>query len=430
MTNTEKIGKLSLILGAILSVLLVIVGLISMKTDLCSSIFSSDKGHYALFMFIPFGAMLVSHLTAWLICLKTKKNDELQQEKSNNMGVFFKTYLYLWTIVTILIVVSGFLLFDFPVRSLSAVFCGNALILGVAWLSTVVVCIMVWAAFNAWKTNEVVGVVVAVIAFLLLLGATFLVGVLYDNNLRAHQIYENYTYGEEYSYTATPEYEYEGDYYEHYEGVEDESDMERAFRFMKYRLELENEQRAIDLIRNWGWWNSGRDNYTSGYGDFGGESHFQNCKSEFYALKANNMRNNDGLMSIANHYSNIANNRGYPLSPSDFERSGAKDCWKILLLAYDDIYSKKNSKKVLREIYKIMTKHDGYYNFSELRPYMSDDVIDEINNINNRTGTIHDVEWATEALSGWAYSFWARRHHDNVDKTAHTILKIIDFLYN
>jgi len=435
--KTEKIGKISLILGAVLSILLIIAGFIIKQTDLFSSIFDDDRGNFFLFMLMPFTVMFISHLTAWLICLKTKKNNEPQKEESNKIAVFFKSYLYLWSIVTILIAVCGFIFWDENVKLLSTVFLINALIMGVVWFCTVIVCIMIWAAFNAWKANEFVGVIVAIISFIMFAGTIVLAGVLYDyyaNDFKVREYDEFYAqeYGEYDENTEYVEYEYEDEYDDEnyvYEEDDNETDLEKAFRFMKHRLELEHQQRAIDLIRNWGWYNSGRDNYDKYNENFNGKRDFINCKNIFYSLKEENMSSKSGLEVITNNFREITYENGYILSPSDFDRSGARDCLKILLLAYDDIYSKKNAKKILREMYEIMSNEEYWNKESQLRPYMSDEVIDEINGINNRTGSIDDVEWATNHLATWAYSFWARRYNDKIDKTVYTILKIIDTLY-
>ena len=71
---TEKIGKLSFLFGAILSILLIIIGFACMQFELLSHLFEKDEGYYPLFMFIPFAVMFVSHLTACLLYFCRTKN--------------------------------------------------------------------------------------------------------------------------------------------------------------------------------------------------------------------------------------------------------------------------------------------------------------------------------------------------------------------
>ena len=459
ISMTERIGKLSLIFGTILSILCAIAGLIFLQTDLFSDFFGNETGYYPVFTLMPFVAMFLSHLTAWLICLiKTKKNSELPQETPNTIGVLFKSYFYLWIIITIAIALGSFIFLNFHVYNLPMVFGSNALWLSIAWLCTVIVCIMVWAAVNAWKATEAAGVVVAIIAFLVLAGTSTLVGALYYDNADSYSVARN-NQAREAAYDAVKAYEInqareaaireaeiaaanaaanseQAEYVD-----ESESGVDRALRFMRFKFELENEQRAIDLIRNWTYWYSSWKESDYGYSNsrdyFNGPMHFHRSKGDFYLLINGNMRNNSVLESFVTNNHDKTSQIGNILYKRAFERSGASDCLKILLWAYDDIYSKENSDSTLREIYNYMMREpensEYYYGVKEshyegLRPYMSDDVVLNINRICRRN--TDDVEWATGSMATWAYSFWARRHNDKVDKVVYRILKIVERVYN
>ena len=126
---------------------------------------------------------------------------------------------------------------------------------GVAWLGTVIVCILVWAAFNAWKNSEVIGVIIALIAFIILMVTLTLVGLIYYEGEK-HKYIEYSSEDEEYE---PIEEIYEGDYTddseEDFDNPEYDYDSkdkyDLAYRFFKYRLDTENSPDPVYLLSNW-----------------------------------------------------------------------------------------------------------------------------------------------------------------------------------
>jgi len=450
----EKIGKISLIFGTFLSIFCVILGLISQLSNWFSNLFGSEFAYYPFFALMPLMAMLLSHLTAWLICfLKARKNSQPHQKMPNSIGVLFKTYFYLWASVTVVIAASGFIFLSFDVYNLLYIFSIDLLLLSLAWFSVVIVSAMVWTAVGAWKTGKFIGVIVAFLAFLLFASASITVGVFYGLNAPTYRYYpRNYTtHTPETHESAIREVQRETQQFQHVvsndlnvsdEEIydESESDFERAARFMKFKFELETEQKAIDLIRHWGyWWATWKEsdfgNSNSSKEFFRGTEDFHRSKADFYFLVSAGMKNNYILAHFVDNHAELINPRGGILSRNSFVRSGASDCLKILLWAYYDIYSKEDSEIILREIYNYMTRTpEGEYHYDVpsahyegLRHYMSDNVVNDINRICIRN--THDVDWATASMAVWAYSFWARRHNDKIDNTVYRVLKIVERMY-
>ena len=220
---------------------------------------------------------------------------------------------------------------------------------------------------------------------------------------------------------------------------EAESDVDRALRFMKFKFELDTEQRAIDLIRHWTYFYTSWKESDFGHGNsreyFYGPIHFHKSKSDFYSLVTGSMRNKNVLTYLVSTNTDKISQRNGIISRNAFVRSGASDCLRILLWAYEDIYSHEDHSRRLREMYDIMIREPGEYYYSfpesyfeELRPFMSNNVVNDINRLCIRN--TQDTEWATASMAAWAYSFWARRHNDRVDGTVHGVLKIIERAYH
>ena len=118
------------------------------------------------------------------------------------------------------------------------------------------------------------------------------------------------------------------------------------------------------------------------------------------------------------------------LSSSVYRRSGMKFLVNALVISHDDIYSNYNSTETLNDMYLIMNGDENGYGdvmvsdrYPELKKYMSDEAFEKMKRTDYRN------EWQDKFIASWAYSFWARRHNDGVDKAAYKILKAIDRLY-
>ena len=431
---TVRIGKLALILGVIVNLLIFFVGILY-DFELLPKV-SLNNLYYPFLMCIPLVSSLLCLLLGWIFVKVSKKE---AKPTENNIAVFFKSHLYVWMLVSGLILIFGFVSLDFRVDSPRVILVCTALN-GVAWISTVIVCILIWAAFNAWKNSEVVGVIIALIALIILVGSLTIIGLLYaegKNHAKYHSDYSS-DYGE-YDMPAEEVYEvvYPDDYYYEDGGYDwdydynSEDKYDLAYRFLKYRLDLNNPSRPADLLmcwKNYSWraeseW--GEEQYIEKLSDFEDSEDFYKCKNYFYYVYDECSQDNDKIASLSGHYLN-----DWDMGIDKYKKSGAQACVKLLLLAHDDIYSNSNSDEILGKIYNVMSESEEFEDlvsdtYPKLAAYMSSKTLEKMKELETNC----DTQWCNDLLSGWAYSFWARRHNSGVDKGAYKVLKAIDKFY-
>ena len=435
---TGRIGKWALILGAIVNLLIFLMGIL-FDYDLLPTI-PIKSLYYPFLISIPIVSSLLCLFLGW-ICVKVSKKETTQAINENNITVFFKSYLYVWVVVATLIFIFGFVFLDFRI-TLSRVVLVSTILNGIIWIATVIVCVLIWAAFNAWKNSEVIGVIIALIALIILVGTLTVVGLLYKEG-ENHE-YDNYDYSSYYEEDVPVEEVYEGDYTDDYEEGYDEPDYDYdsedkydlAYRFFKYRLDIENTSDPVELVRSWkeySWMsksNWGEEEYNEELQSFRDANDFFKSKSYFYYIYDELLTNNNKISSLANHYLN-----GWDMSIDAYQKSGAKVCVKLLLEAHDVIYSHSNRDKILEEMYDIMCEEipendlgDDMvsYRYPKLFAYMSPQMQEYAKGL----GGDWTTAWNERLMSSWAYSFWARRYKDGVDKGAYKVLKVIDKFYN
>ena len=440
----NKISKISLVFGALFAGLSVAASLLYEFKELE---WFSDSVRYSLFTLMLLGSVLVSHLVALAICLIIKKIDAVRQRRSgldtqspkdppqplpNRIGVFFKTYFYFWTVLSIIVFVCGSIFSNSFVEVASHIIIINFFAMGAAWLLVVFFSVMIWATVSAWKAAKLTSIIFGFIAFFLF-GLISLCGILYFDDAKYYQQYYAYQTYDDYDFQdseviETQERAQETDNY----NPASETDMDRAFSFLRYKMGLDKEQHAMQLVGNWtGSWKDDAFGQYDSRNYFQSLSHFQQSQSNFYTLINRGMGSNSVLTSIADFYRNSwGERRRTLLSRNAFVNSGASDCLKVLMWVYDDIYSKEDHEDVLREIYDFMAdeKNLSTNYFEGLSHIIDTEVYDKILTMASRD-VDYAMEWAATGLSVWAYSFWARRYNDSVDGTVYSILKIIEGIY-
>jgi len=439
---TGKIGKWAIILGTIVNSLILVIGILFWYDFLLEIPFESF--YYPLLMSMSLVSSLFCVFLGW-ICVQVTKKETEQAVNENNIAVFFKSYLYVWVVVALFICIFGFMFLDFRITIMSGTILACAIFNGVAWIGTAIVCVLIWAAFNAWKNSELIGVIVALIALIVLIATLTFVGILYKTGEDYAKDYAYPYVHEEYVSEVVVhevyEEDYDEDYEDGYEGYYEEWDYDSedrydlAFRFLKYRLDFEDSSSPIDLLRCWrhysweaesGW---GEEEYIERRSNFSDVDDFLKSKSSFYSVYDESIADNDKMFPLAALYL-----KGWDVGVSAYKKSGAQACVKALLWAYDDIYSYSNSVEILEEMYDIMCEEvpEYYigdemasYRYPKLAVYMSPQVQEKMEGLSGDCTT-----WCDQVLLAWAYSFWARRYNDGVDTGAYTVLKIIDKFYD
>ncbi len=429
---SEKIGKWHLIFGAVSILLLLSYGFL--QKGILPSLQIENIPFYVL-LAVPLTSALLCLLLAWIVSAQTKKSNrnEAGNKPDNNISIFFKSYLYLWTIVALAIAGAGALYHNYVAANPDSDILVAMIAMSIAWTGTIIVCILIWAAFNIWKSNEVIGVIVGLIGILLLAVTGFTTAYFYNEICTTEDssstYYGDYDGGDDYEAAAVEPSED----YEDYEADRVYSDYElydNSFTFMKYKLNIESVYDPVQLLRYWkyyGWHPEyDEDRGISSY------RHYRECEDCFDKQYDNAYNDSEALQSLSDFY---ANNLTDYLTPETYQQSGAKNLVKMLLIAREDIYSHENKNDILNNMYDVMCEEvpEAYQDdimvscrYPKLYPYMSIEAGAQIVANSGENAT----DWEKQTLAAWAYSFWARRHHDGVDGTAFKILKTIDKLYN
>ena len=109
------------------------------------------------------------------------------------------------------------------------------------------------------------------------------------------------------------------------------------------------------------------------------------------------------------------------LSRKNYYKADINNYVDILILSYKDIYANDDPENVLTNLHKIAfsdyDETDNEENLLTISEIISDDYKREFRNIYYGNGTkVRDEDLF------WAYTFWARRHHENNVKEIYDIL--------
>ncbi|MDR2886284.1 MAG: hypothetical protein LBU95_05850 [Rikenellaceae bacterium] len=419
---STKIAKWYMVCSAALALLMLGAGIVLGQPNAWTS-GGGTPTHYWLFTLFPLGAAVVSLLLAWILARSGAKTQT--EEKEGGVAAFYKAHLYLWTITALGVAGCGLLAGTHYLYFPGEVLPDVLIVAGLLWMGVMMVGAVVWAAFNAWRSSEILGVVLGIIAVAMLGGAGALAaGYSYHRINNYDQVYAQNWEGYNPEYAGDDEcdpVEYDGD---------GEADYGLAYRFLLDRMRVnDGGQDPEDMLRRWesnGWAEDDYRNFEDKYADY---EDFDITRSVFYATYSHCAADITALSDLSDYMQ--TDSFSFP-SRQAYKKSGAAVLVHALLASWDDIHGTENADQTIEAIHQVMTLTADVsadvvpdFYFPRLRDYITESSYADI----CRKAGFEQDSYSAKYVAGWAYSFWARRHNEGTDQIAHNILKMVDNFY-